>query len=53
MLSAVEKKNMREKVQKAYKGDSWRLKVEAMDDKQLLAVYKRLLRCGAIKGATR
>lgn len=46
-------KDMREKVERAYKGDSWKFKVEAMDDRQLLAVYKRLVRCGAIKEKTR
>lgn len=50
-MNDIEEK--RSKVMLAYKGDGWRKKVESMSDSQVLAVYKRFLKCGKIRGAYR
>lgn len=44
----------RTKVMAAYGNSAgWVTKVQAMTDSQILAVYKRLLKVGAIRGAYR
>ena len=43
----------RGKVLNAYSGESWKKKVNAMNDNQILAVYKRFTRCGRILERTR
>lgn len=45
----MEVRYMRDHVRNAYSGKSWIDKVNAMDDRQILAVYKRLILCGKIK----
>lgn len=44
---------MREKLRTAYIGQSWEDKVNQMNDAQVLAVYKRLVRVGRIRGEAR
>lgn len=43
----------RAQVMTAYSGDAWKKKVLEMSDSQVLAVYKRLLKVGTIRGAHR
>jgi hypothetical protein len=40
---------MRERVATAYSGDSWRKKVYAMPQDQIVAIYYKLLKSGRIK----
>ena len=42
-------KDMKERILLAYSGDSWKNKVNAMSDSQLVQVYKRFLKCGKLK----
>lgn len=44
---------MRDQLLTAYKGQSWTDKVNQMNDAQVLAVYKRLVRVGRIRGEAR
>lgn len=41
---------MRGHILLAYKGDGWKNKVNSMSSSQVLAVYKRLVKVGRIKG---
>lgn len=40
---------MRDKLKEVYSGPDWVLKVDNMSNKQVLAVYTRLVKQGAIK----
>ena len=42
---------MRDWVKSAYSGPNWKAKVDKMEDNQIIALYRSLIKQGKIKGA--